>query len=164
MIAAQRSYVRRETAIGVAINAALSALFVFLVFGGRGRIPVGDIVLDSLPQSFMIALMATLVPTAITRRRLRNGAIAPLAAERTLLPANLLWRALLVAVAATLAGGLLHALLLPRFAPPLWPFGALLAYKMLYGAALALLVGPVALRRALADRRGGAGRPGREWA
>jgi hypothetical protein len=151
MTEAQRSYIHRETAIGVAINAALSALFAFVVFGGRALVPVDEIVLDALPQSFMIALMATLVPTAITRRRLRAGSIAPLPALTSRLPGHLLLRGLLVAVVAALVGGALHWLLLPRLAPGAWPFLPLLAYKIVYGGALALLVGPIVLRRALAD-------------
>src|SRR5437868_14337989 len=108
----QRLYVRRETLIGIAINAALSAFFVFLVFGGRNAIAVRDIALDAVPQSFMIALMTTIVPTLLTRKRLREGGIEALA-EANRLPTNLLLRALLVAAASALIGGALHWLLLP---------------------------------------------------
>jgi hypothetical protein len=151
MTEAQRAYVRKETAIGVAINAALSALFCVALFAGREAIPVGDIVLDALPQSFMIALMATIVPTAITRKRLRTGTIAPLAGGGGPLPANLALRGLLVAAACALAGGLLHWLALPRLTPETWAFAPLLAYKIVYGGVLALLIGPFVLRWALAD-------------
>ena len=151
MTDAQRAYIRKETAIGVAINAVLSAVFAITLFAGRDAIPVADIVLDALPQSFMIALMATLVPTAITRKRLRTGTIAPLTGGAGWLPANLLLRSLFVAATCALAGGAVHWLLLRRLTPGTWAFGPLLAYKTAYGGSLALLLGPFVLRRALAD-------------
>jgi hypothetical protein len=148
----QRLYVRRETLIGIAINAVLSALFVFLLFGGSETIPVRDIALDAVPQSFMIALMTTIVPTLLTRKRLRQGEVEALA-DANALPSNLLLRALLVAAASAVIGGALHWLLLPALAPATWSFLALLAYKIVYGAVLAWLLGPILLRRALADAR-----------
>ena len=150
-----RRYVKKETLIAVAINSALSALFALIVFGGNDAAPVVDVAFDAFPQSFMIALMTTLVPTAITRRRLRLGAVPPLAAGAVRLPRNLLLRALLVAAAAALVGGGLNWLLLPQLAPALLAFVPVLAYKILYGALLALLLAPVVLRTALADGREG---------
>ena len=144
-------YVRKETLIAVGINSALSALFALIVFGGKDAAPVRDVAFDAFPQSFMIALMTTLVPTALTRRRLRQGAVPPLATGAMPLPRNLLLRALLVAVTGALVGGGLNWLLLPLLAPELWLFGPLLAFKILYGGLLALLLAPAILRRALAD-------------
>jgi hypothetical protein len=147
----QRSYVRKESAISVAINAALSAVFAFIVFGGPAYATVEDIAFDAFPQSFMIALMSTLVPTAITRQRLRAGTVQPLAGGAGFLPNNLILRALIVAAGAALVGGALHWLLLPSLAPPLWAFAAVLIYKVAYGALLATAIAPFILRRALAD-------------
>jgi hypothetical protein len=151
MITDQDRYVRRETLIGIAINAVLSALFTILVFGGTAVAAVGAIAQDAFPQSFMIALMTALVPTAITRKRLRGGQIAPLPASGSGLPRNLVLRGLLVAVAAALIGGGLHWVLLPLLAPPLWSFPALLAYKVAYGGLLAASIGPWLISSALAD-------------
>ena len=151
MTAEQRAYVRRETLIGIVINAALSALFVFLVFGSRELIERQEIILDALPQSFMVALMTTIVPTALTRRRLRAGTVAALPGRRSSLPRNLLLRGLAVAVAAALIGGALHWLLLPLLTPPRWTLATLLPYKIAYGGLLAMLLGPFTLRQALAD-------------
>jgi hypothetical protein len=151
LTSAQKAYVRRETLIGIAINAALSAAFVFLVFGGRDAVGTREIVLDALPQSFMIALMTTIVPTLLTRQRLRKGGLEILAADGGRLPANLPLRALVVAGTSALLGGALHWLVLPPVAPPVWSFEAVLAYKIAYGACLAWLLAPALLRRALAD-------------
>ena len=111
----QNGYVRRETLVAVAINAALSAIFCFIVFGGSAAIAIADLVADAVPQSFMIALMTTIVPTLITRRRLRAGTIAPLALAGSRLPSNLALRALLVAMLAAAAGLASHWLLAPRW-------------------------------------------------
>ena len=147
----QNGYVRRETLVAVAINAALSAIFCFIVFGGSAAIAIADLVADAVPQSFMIALMTTIVPTLITRRRLRAGTIAPLALAESRLPSNLALRALLVAMLAAAAGLASHWLLLAAFGPVEWPFGTVLTLKIAYGAALAAICAPWLLRRALAD-------------
>ncbi|QAY78117.1 hypothetical protein [Sphingosinicella sp. BN140058] len=146
----QRRYIAREAAIGVAINGALSALFAWLVFAGTTPAPVEAVARDAFPQSFMIALMTTVVPTLLTHRRLRAGAVAPLAAV-PMLPRALLVRAALVAMTAAFLTGGAHVLLLPRLAGPFWPLLPLLAYKIVYGGLLALLIGPFILREALVD-------------
>ena len=145
----QRGYLRKETAVAVAINAGFSALFAWLVFGGRAA-TAQEVALDALPQSFAIALMTTLVPTLITRRRLRAGAVAPLAPAKGW-PRNLLLRALLVGALAALIGFALHWLAVRPLGPEEWRFEVLLPYKVAYGALLALAIAPPVLRRALAD-------------
>ena len=144
------AYVKRETMIGAGINAALSAFFTFVAFGGNGA-AVGDVAIDALPQSFMIGLMTALVPTAITRSRLRRGVIASAATEKSWLPDNMAVRASVVAVGAAIFGGGLQWLLLPLLTPAEWPFSTILGFKVIYGALLGLLIGPFVLRRALAD-------------
>jgi hypothetical protein len=150
MTADQRAYLRRETLVAVAINAALSTLFCFLVFGGGAAIPTRDLVRDAAPQSFMIALMTTIVPTLLTRRRLRTGRLAPLPGG-SILPSSLSARAVLVAVAAPVLGTAVNALVLPAAGIAAWTFGAVLALKIAYGALLAAACAPFLLRRALAD-------------
>ena len=147
----QAGYVRKETLIGVVINAVLSAVFVFLIFRGRDLVPVGEIAFDALPQSFMVALMTTIVPTALTRRRLRSGVVAPLPLGRLQLPHNLVLRGLLVALVVAVASGALHWLVLPSLSPAAWSFATLLTYKVTYGGLLALVLGPFVLRRALVE-------------
>ena len=151
MTVQQKAYVRRETLVSVAVNAALSAIFAFLVFGGSAAVATGDLVADAVPQSFMIALMTTIVPTLVTRRRLRAGTVGALARPGSRLPANLALRALLVALLAAAAGLALHWLLLAVAGRAEWQFGAVLAMKIAYGAALAAICAPWLLRRALAD-------------
>ncbi|MDB5669620.1 MAG: hypothetical protein JWO25_579 [Alphaproteobacteria bacterium] len=147
---AQTRHVRRETLISIAINAALSALFCVLVFHGRSLIAPREIVFDALPQSFMIALMTTIVPTLLTRRRLRSGSLERIRSGPALLPRNLLGRALVVAALAAAGGFALSALIVPRIAAS-WSFEATLIFKVAYGGLLASLCAPILLRTALAD-------------
>jgi hypothetical protein len=151
-----RRYILVETAIGMVINALFSAGFAFLVFGGRAEIGLwgpDGLALDFVPQTFAIAMMSVLVPTALTRRRIRTGTLAARGEAPSPLPRNLLLRALLMALAATiLLGGTATALLAAIRVGPL-TFGAVLPLKIVYGALVALAVTPPALRAALLDRR-----------
>jgi hypothetical protein len=142
-------YIAIETAISAGINAALSIAFAIVVFGGQ---PVLDlharaVLLDLLPQGFMIAFMATLVPTLLTRRRRDMAKVAALPGRHAL-PRNVVVRALLFGAAAALLGTGAFAVLQPEalLAAPLF-----IALKAAYGALLAIIVTPIALRAALRD-------------
>lgn len=147
----QAAYLRQETLISAAINCALSVAFTFLAFGGQARIGWSALALDALPQSFAIALMATLVPTLLTRKRMRSGLIASLPTSGGRPRHNALLRALIVALGTTAVAGVLHYLLLP-LGPVDWSFAAVLAFKSLYGALLGAAIGHVAVRSTLAGR------------
>lgn len=140
-------YIAAETRVSMAINAVLSAAVFVAVFGLAAPAPVwgmGGYVTDFGPQSFMIALMATLVPGALTRRRLRSGAVQPLAGTSRL-PASLLLRALLLGLVAAVFGTALFAGILNLVGvAAIAPVSALIA-KVAYGALLAAIVTPVGL-------------------
>jgi hypothetical protein len=148
---AQRRYLRVEAAISVGINAAMSIAFVLLVFHDQARVAVGALVRDALPQSFMVALMSTAVPTLLTRRRLRAGAVAPLPRSGLGLPANVAVRSLSIALLVVALAGVAHWLLLPRLLPAAVPFGSVLVGKAVYGGLLGAAVTLVAVRAALGD-------------
>lgn len=137
MTAAQRRYVATEGAIGAAISAALSIVFVLLLFGGMDRVPVRDLIVDALPQGFAIALMATLVPTLLTRRRLARGTVAPVGTK--LRVPRLLPRALLVALFAATAGAALTTGLWPMGIAEL-PLAIVLIGKAVWGLLLGIAV------------------------
>lgn len=154
-MANQRSYVARETAISVVINVALSLFFTWLAFGGESFAPRDAVLVDFAPQTFMIALMGSLIPAAITRGKVRKGAVLPLAGSAGRLPRNLLLRSLLIAVLVTVVvGGLAVAVTLASGVET-FPFGPLMVGKALYGALVALFVTPIAVRMALRDGRAG---------
>ena len=150
-------YILVETAISMVINAAISACFAWLVFGGRADIALwgaGGLAFDFVPQTFMIAMMSVVVPTMLTRRRIGAGAVRPRRGPPSRLPSNLFVRALLVALVATVAlGGVATAALAATWSGPVG-FTAALPLKIAYGAAVALVVTPFALKAALGDRRG----------
>ncbi|MEC3911828.1 hypothetical protein U5A82_15530 [Sphingobium sp. CR2-8] len=93
--------IRREAAISIVINGALSLAFFLGVFGTQPRpltwgLP-DRLALDFVPQSIAVALMSALVPALIARRKLGNLPVL---------------RAILVrAVGFALAGGALGGLI-----------------------------------------------------
>ena len=65
------AYIRRETLVSMVINGVLSLAFFIAVFGRTSPVALwgmGHWVFDFIPQSFMIALMSTLVPGALTAK------------------------------------------------------------------------------------------------
>lgn len=151
-----QAYILRETIISMVINSLFSLAFFLLVFGHAVPVPVwgiGAYAFDALPQSIAIAVMSTLVPGTITLKRLRSGSIiapSPMALlSSPIFPRNIWLRACVMALLAAVLGGLFNStilLVLGQEALPWWP--ALLG-KLTYGAALAGLVTPPALRAAL---------------
>lgn len=155
MTDAHRKYLVVETLVSVVINAAISALFVVLAFGGRSEVDLwgsGNLAMDMIPQTFAVAFFSALVPTALTRKRLRSGKVAPAENASTRLPRNLWLRSLLLAVAATvLIAGAMILILSALWNGPM-AYGDVFLLKVVYGGVVALLVTPIALVAALADR------------
>ncbi len=139
-------------AVAAVISAVLSGVFVALLFGGQAEVPVvgwNGLIVDALPQTAMIALMSSLVPTLLTRRRTRRGGVAPLLTPSRWPAAIVLRIGAFVLLATMLAGGL-HAALLP-LGPLAWPLSTVFAGKILYGAALGMAVAGLAVTAALRD-------------
>lgn len=147
----REQYIRRETAVSVAINTALSLAFYLAVFGRSAPVPLwglGAYVFDFVPQGFMIGLMATLVPSALARKALGQGRITaspPAPSSRQ----NLIGRALLfgAAGAGIGVGGAAAASALAGATTIGWGPGLLL--KLAFGAALAARVTPLGLAATL---------------
>lgn len=148
----QRRHVLREAAIGAAITAVLSLGFVVAMFGTSGAVPVfgmPGLIADAVPQNFFGALMCMVVPSLITRKRVRAGLVAP-ADALPLLPRSIGLRALALAVLATVVGTTIAALSLAWVASPI-PIAQVMIAKSAYGAALGAVVGALAARAALGD-------------
>jgi hypothetical protein len=148
----QDTYVARETAISVAINMVLSAAFFVALFHGRTPLAwwgADRLVIDFLPQTFMVTLMGALVPSLLTRRRVRSGAVAFGAANAMPSIGSVIGRALLMAVIATLVfgGGAIAVVSLLDLTQI--SFAAALILKIVFGALLALIATPIALRMTL---------------
>lgn len=145
-------YIAVETAIGMGINGAISAAVFRLLFGGEALIARADAVIDTLPQTFMVALMSALVPSLLARRRLAPGSsTVRLRQGRPFLPTGLTLRCVALALAVTVVIGAATTLSLTAVLPDLVPGAPLLAFKIVYGALVAAIVTPLALCTMLAD-------------
>jgi hypothetical protein len=128
-----KALIVRETALSVLINTVLSVLFFLLVFGPSAPVEPAAFGRDFLPQSFMIALMGSLVPTLILGRR-TGAAVRPI-----------ILRALAFAVGGTFVGGGAFFAISVGFSGSLGPMAGLII-KAIYGGVLAAIVTPLALK------------------
>jgi hypothetical protein len=146
------AYTARETAISFVINAVLSAAFCWLVFGGHAEVPswsAGGLVVDYLPQGFMIGLMGALVPGLLARKARSAGRIDGVAPTPPPVGA-VVRRALWTAVACALSATAIAALLLRVGAVEQMSFATAFVVKVASGIVLALVATPPAIRAALA--------------
>jgi hypothetical protein len=129
----QQALILRETAVSAVINAGLSILFFLLLFGVSQSVRPNDLAPDFFPQSFMVALMGSLVPSLLLRRKIGGHLTA------------ILIRAVTLAIGATLIAGGAGYLTMSQFTSVL-PLFAAIAIKAIFGAALAIVVTPLALQ------------------
>ncbi|WP_114955078.1 hypothetical protein [Sphingosinicella terrae] len=148
---ASRAYVARETLVSVVITMAISALMTWVVFGGGVAAERREVLLDFLPQTFMIALMGSLVPGVMARRQVRRRALARRAGPPPKLR-SLTLRSFGAAMASTLLFGAIGAALVVALFAEAVPIASLFGFKCAYGGSVALVVTPVAIRAALRDR------------
>lgn len=151
-------YIRSETRVSMAINTVISGLFAWFPFQGVSTVPLWGgmgMVVDLLPTVFMITLMTANIETLLTRKRVRSGELAamPVPPRWQWLPRNVLLRALVLGLLMTaLLVPLMTALFLVTGIESL-PYPVFFAYKLVFGALLALLITPIILRRALGDQQ-----------
>ncbi len=146
-------YILRETIISVIINTALSCIFFFLQFHSLTSIcwtGHGGLVRDSLPQTFAISLMSVLVPTLITRRRAIRETLPMPAIPRRITPSNVFLRAVGAAAMIAFCGFAATYVVCGHETSGI-SFRSALAFKCAYGAAIALIVTPLAVGMALHD-------------
>ena len=154
----QQRYLRLETSVSMGVNALLSMVATWIVFGGATMVAwsSGDknLLADAMPHAFAVAAMGTLVPTYLTRRRLRTAKVPhdPHLPAITWLPSFLWLRALVIAVEMGALGYALHRYILMPFVPAHWPMAQVYAFKALYGALISLPATSIAVRAALGDR------------
>lgn len=157
-----RRYVTVETVIGCVINGVISAVFAWAFF------PAGDVIelwgdtgmaLDLVPTVFMLTLMTAIVCTIMTRKRVRNGGVAPLPQPRReypvvgLLPANVVLRGLAMAIVGAILLIPLSVASLDSLGVTAMPFVPFLIFKVVYGAALSALISPIIFLAALSDAK-----------
>jgi hypothetical protein len=135
----------REALVSGAINAVLSLAFFLLAFDAWERVAVwgvGGYVMDFLPQSFAIGLMATLVPGLLARRRLGRTRRVPSAG-------SVIARSLAHALLALMVGGVFWAAAAWISEGVMMGWSPALAIKLIYGGALGAAVTALSLRRML---------------
>lgn len=129
-----------------------------LVFGKQNRIELWGphgLALDFAPQTFMIALMSVLIPTAIARRRLRMRLIVGYpGVQGTGWLRNMWWRALIIAVALTATLGAAFVGVVAAIWKGPVGFWTAFPFKLLYGALVALVATSLSLRIALSQDEG----------
>ena len=147
-------YIATETTFSIVINVVISALFMVLVFGRSNGIELWGghgLAVDFIPQTFMITAMSVLVPTLLTRQRIKRGVLVRSPGERPRLLGNLALRVVAIAIVMTVALGAIAVLILNA----LWtrPLGFWEAFpmKLLYGAVVALIATPIGLYIALSE-------------
>ncbi|BFM06365.1 hypothetical protein [Halioxenophilus aromaticivorans] len=148
-------YIATETLVGMVISGVLSVFFVWLIFGSLESValwgPKG-LVVDFIPQTLAIGFMAVLVPTLLTRKRLKAGKILPRKAPLLQwLPNNVFLRALTMAVIATVLGGIIGTLALQAINASDWALDHVYIMKTVYGCLVATVCAPIGLAVALGD-------------
>ncbi len=141
-----------ETLVSVAINAAMSVGFVFLIFHGQTQIYATGrhgIVADMAPQTFMVAFMSCLVPGLLTRQRHVTGALTWQATESQANVSHVWLRAGGVALLAMCLVVAISEATLPNLLPRGISFRSLVMGKALFGMLLAAMVTPWAIARVL---------------
>lgn len=145
MDTAIRKHLYKETMISAIINSAFSFGITFLILGGAEVIEKQELVIDALPQSFFVTFFGVFIPTFLTRKKITSGHLATLPYEKSLLPNNAFFRAVLMGVIVAIAGGLLHLIVLTGLGIEQLAINTVFVYKTLYGAALSCVVTPIAL-------------------
>lgn len=148
-------YIARETAIGSVINFVIGSAFFLAIFRGQAEPQVWGpqgLVLDCLPQGFMIGLMSVIPAMLITRRRADRGlSFAPAPAARGVLPKGVFARGFIVALATMaclVATAAALAWVTGAQTVPFWPAFAL---KALPGLLAPWIIIPPAILVALSN-------------
>ena len=148
-----KAYLARECAIGSVINVVIGSAFFLVIFSGQTAPQVWGgrgLIVDCLPQGFMIGLMSIIPAMLITRKRALNGLSLPVSpSPRPLLPRGIAARGILVALVTMVslvgvAAGL--ALATGVTTVPFWPAFVL---KAIPGLLVPWIVIPSAIKAAL---------------
>lgn len=143
-------YLVKETAFGLVITIVLSCAFALAVFGRSLPVNAANPLLqiDAGLQAFIVAFMGSLVPAAVTRRRVRAKTITPLPRPHRW-PANLIVRSGAIAGLVAVPAAVVHAVIMTAQPELNLSLAGLLIYKAGFGLVVALLATPLAVLLAL---------------
>jgi len=143
-----RSIVLQETLISTIPNAAVSAGFVWLLFGGRSHIGLwgmDGLAFDLVPTTFMLTLATTIALTLLFRKRLRDRTLTrPNAGGSPLpLPRNPMLRGIVLGFGLLLAFVPVSVIALSAIWQADWPFVQVLVFKIAYGVVVGWVATPL---------------------
>ncbi len=140
-----------STGSGV-VNGILNCAAAWLLFHGRGQVPISGpvgLLRDSVGETFLVAALSYMAAALISRHRRRAGTLPETNTMHSRTPANLYLWSLIVGVFFTCVLVPLNALLLPRLFPGGVSLADVVLFKTLFGAILGALVTWLAISRAL---------------
>jgi hypothetical protein len=164
MSPAQRRYLLLEQGVGAGVfNFLLNAAIAWLMFRHQAEVPLWgqqSIAGDTMGTSLLLPFLTCLIVTAVARRQVRAGKLAPLGWTRAShpvlrwLPRATVWRGLVLglACAAVLAPAVL--LVLRALAVASLDIGRFVVFKASFAALAAVLVTPPIALWAIADAPG----------
>lgn len=144
-----RRYILTEAASSAVINTLFGIVAMLVVFGLHPAAPFWGshgVGINMIPAVFMMTLMDVVVPTLLTRRRIRLGHFVPPSAPmHHWMVRNLLLRGILFAFVVTLCLIPCAFLLLYYLGPIRWTLWSLLMSQAVLGVIVAAIVIPVAM-------------------
>ena len=143
-----------EAAIYIVPNALVSALFVWLLFRSVDAVPLWGmqgVAFDLVPTTFMLTLMTTIGLTLVVRARTRKGAVHAADAGFPALPHNVVARALVLALTATVMLVPVSVIVLHLLWAGNWSYDTIMIFKVGYGVAVGLVVTSIVVLAAMRD-------------
>jgi len=149
-----KTYIARESAIGSIINLAIGSAFYLVVFRGQTDPAIWGakgLIVDCLPQGFMIGLMSIIPAMLITRKRVNAGLTIPTEMPKGWLPKGVFARGVVVALCSMVGLVAIAAGLAAATGTQSLPFWTGFALKALPGIIVPWIVIPPAIRVVLAQ-------------
>jgi len=145
-------YVIVESTGSGVVNGILNCAAAFLLFHGRGQVPIAGpvgLVRDSIGETFLVASLSYMTAALISRQRRRAGTLPTVGTGHASSPGNVYLWSLAVGIIFTCILVPMNALLLPRAFPNGVSFRNVMLFKTLFGAVLGSIATCLAIRRAL---------------
>jgi hypothetical protein len=149
-----KTYIARESTIGSIINLAIGSVFYLVVFRGQSDPAIWGgqgLIVDCLPQGFMVGLMSIIPAMLITRKRVNAGLDIPTDMPGGWLPKNVFARGVVVALASMIGLVAIAAGFAAATGVQSMPFWTGFVLKALPGLIVPWIVIPPAIRVVLAQ-------------
>ncbi len=141
------TYLIKETLISSIMNVLFSVAFFIAMFRNEPQLTLGGasgLTMDFLPQTFFVGLFAALPSSLLTLRRIKTGALTPIARQRWPLPDSFPVRIVCLALGSLFLFGGGAVLLLSLSAPMELSFALALVVKAAYSILITIIITPLA--------------------